>query len=33
MRIIDPDNTKIVTKDDVLDFFSIPGFLNLARVE
>ena len=33
MKIIDPDDTKIVTKEDLLEFFSIPGFLNLARVE
>ena len=33
MNIIDPDETKIVTKEDLLEFFSIPGFLNLARVE
>ena len=33
MKIIDPDETKIVTKEDLLEFFSIPGFLNLARVE
>ena len=33
MKIIDPDETKIVIKEDLLEFFSIPGFLNLARVE
>ena len=33
MRIVDPENTRIISKEDVLDFFSIPGFLDLARVE
>ena len=33
MKIIDPNDTKIVTKEDVLNFFSIPGFLNLIKVE
>ena len=33
MKIIDPDDSKIVTKEDVLEFFSIPNFLNLVRVE
>ena len=33
MRIVDPENSRFVNKGDVLDFFSIPGFLDLARVE
>ena len=33
MRIVDPENSRIICKEDVLDFFSIPGFLDLARVE
>ena len=33
MKIIDPDDTKIVTKEDILEFFSVPGFLDLARME
>ena len=33
MKIVDPENTKTVSKENLITFFLIPGFLDPARVE
>ena len=32
MRLVDPENTRKITKDAVIEFFSLPGFLRYEEL-